>query len=287
MVVSSLGSVVAQGAPPRLRWFGNPLNTNAGAMLALQALRKTSGQLAVSTLRITTGLKVNGPQDDPATFAIAQNLRAEIASVAAVRTTLSLGQSTVDVAIDGATAVSDLLTEMKARAVQGSQSGLDATTQDSLQQDFTALRNQIVTVVGTADFNNKNLIESGATNLNILSSVEGSVIVVSAQSIDTTTLVIHTAALTDATQAGTAVTAISQAIVTVSSALSSLGAAAKRVEITQDFTSKLVGHFEGGCEEFWSMLIWPKRPRCSKRCKSRSNWVSRRYPSPTARPRQS
>ena len=89
------------------------VNTNAGAMLALQALRKTSGQL--STLRITTGLKVNGPQDDPATFAIAQNLRAEIASVAAVRTTLSLGQSTVDVAIDGATAVSDLLTEMKER----------------------------------------------------------------------------------------------------------------------------------------------------------------------------
>ena len=170
----------------------------------------------------------------------------EIASVAAVRTTLSLGQSTVDVAIDGATAVSDLLTEMKAKAVQGSQSGLDATTQDSLQQDFTALRSQIVTVVGTADFNNKNLIESGATNLNILSSVEGSVIVVSAQSIDTTTLVIHTAALTDATQAGTAVTAISQAIVTVSSALSSLGAAAKRVEITQDFTSKLVDILKEG-----------------------------------------
>ena len=222
------------------------VNTNAGAMLALQALRKTSGQLAVSTLRITTGLKVKGPQDDPATFAIAQNLRAEIASVAAVRTTLSLGQSTVDVAIDGATAVSDLFTEMKAKAVQGSQSGLDATTQDSLQQDFTALRSQIVTVVGTADFNNKNLIESGATNLNILSSVEGSVIVVSAQSIDTTTLVIHTTTLTDATQAGTAVTAISQAIVTVSSALSSLGAAAKRVEITQDFTSKLVDILKEG-----------------------------------------
>ena len=61
------------------------------------------------------------------------------------------------------------------------------------------MRSQIVTVVGTADFNNKNLIESGATNLSILSSVDGSVIVVTAQPIDTTTLVVHTAALTDAT----------------------------------------------------------------------------------------
>jgi flagellin len=159
---------------------------------------------------------------------------------------LSLGKSTVDVAIDGATAVSDLLTEMKAKAVQASQSGLDATTQDSLQRDFTALRSQIVTVVGTADFNNRNLIESGVANLNILSSVDGSVIVVSAQSIDTTTLVIHTAALTNASQAGTAVAAISQAIVTVSTALSSLGAAAKRIEITQEFTGKLVDILKEG-----------------------------------------
>ena len=222
------------------------VNTNAGAMLALQALRSTSKQLAVSTLRTTTGLKVNGPQDDPATFAIAQNLRAEIASVTAVKTTLSLGKSTVDVAIDGATAVSDLLIEMKAKAIQASQSGLDSTTQDSLQQEFTALRSQIVTVVGSADFNRKNLIESGATTFNILSSVDGSVIVVSAQPIDTTTLAVHTAALTDATQAATAVTAVSQAIVTVSTALSSLGSAAKRVEITQEFTGKLVDVLKEG-----------------------------------------
>jgi len=215
-------------------------------MLALQALRKTSGQLAQSTLRITTGLKVNGPEDDPATFAIAQNLRGDIAAVTAVKTTLSLGKSTVDVAIDGATAVSDLLTEMKAKAIQASQSGLDATTQGSLQQEFTALRSQIVTVVGTADFNNKNLIESGASNLNILSSVDGSVIVVSAQSMDIITLTIHTAALTNASQAGTAVTAISNAIVTVTTALSSLGSAAKRVEITQNFIGKMVDVLKEG-----------------------------------------
>jgi flagellin len=222
------------------------VNTNAGSMLALQALRKTSGQLAQSTLRITTGLKVNGPEDDPATFAIAQNLRGDIAAVTAVKTTLSLGKSTVDVAIDGATAVSDLLTEMKAKAIQASQSGLDSATQGSLQQEFTALRSQIVTVVGTADFNNKNLIESGASNLNILSSVDGSVIVVSAQSMDIITLTIHTAALTNASQAGTAVTAISNAIVTVTTALSSLGSAAKRVEITQNFIGKMVDVLKEG-----------------------------------------
>ena len=222
------------------------INTNAGQLLALQALSRTSAQLRVATERVTTGLKVNGPEDNPAVFAIAQNLRGEIAGVTAVKTALSLGAATVDVAIDGATAVSDLLTEMKAKAVQASQGGLDAATQTALHEEFTALRSQIVTIVGTADFNNKNLIESGATAHNVLSSVEGSAITVSAQPIDSTTLVIHTASLTDATQAGTAVTAVSQAIVTVSSALTALGTAAKRIDIQQEFTGKLVDVLKEG-----------------------------------------
>ena len=222
------------------------INTNPGQLLALQALAKTSSELRVSQLRVTTGLKVNGPQDDPAAFAIAQNLRGEIAGITAVKTALSLGAATVDVAIDGATEVSDLLTEMKAKAVQASQSGLDAATQSTLHEEFTALRSQIVTIVGTADFNSKNLIEAGATAHNVLSSVEGSVITVSAHPIDSTTLVIHTATLTTASQAGTAVTAVSQAIVTVSTALTSLGTAAKRIDIQQEFTGKLIDVLKEG-----------------------------------------
>ena len=55
------------------------VNTNAGQMLALQALNRTTKDLATAQLRVTTGLKVNGPADSPAVFAIAQNLRGEIA----------------------------------------------------------------------------------------------------------------------------------------------------------------------------------------------------------------
>ena len=135
---------------------------------------------------------------------------------------------------------------MKAQAVQASQAGLDAETQDALHQEFTALRSQIVTVVGTADFNGKNLIESGASALNILSTADGSTITVSAEPIDTTTLAIHTASLVNATAAGTALTAVSAAIVTVSASLTSLGAAANRVEIQQEFTTELVDVLKTG-----------------------------------------
>ncbi|MBC8242032.1 MAG: flagellin, partial [Alphaproteobacteria bacterium] len=51
------------------------INTNIGAMIALQHLNATNGRLEATQLRITTGLRINGPKDDASTYAIAQNMR--------------------------------------------------------------------------------------------------------------------------------------------------------------------------------------------------------------------
>ena len=216
------------------------INTNAGAMIALQSLSETTRSLETTQLRVTTGLKVNGPKDDAATFAIAQNMRGDVAGMTAVRTNLALGQSVVNVAIDAGRAIADLLTEMKAKTVQASQEGLDTDSYSALHQEFTSLRAQIETIVSTAEFNGKNLIQSAATNFKVLSTVDGSTITVTKQSIDATTLKIHTASLTDATNAATALTAINTAIITVSNALAALGSSAKRVDIQAEFTTKLM-----------------------------------------------
>ena len=216
------------------------INTNAGAMIALQNLSATTRQLETTQLRVTTGLKVNGPKDDAATYAIAQNMRGDLAGMAAVQTNLRLGQSIANVAIDAGKAIADLLIEMKAKSVQASQEGLDTESYNALNDEFTSLRAQIETIVDTAEFNGANLINTGATNLNVLSTIEGSTITVTAQILNSTTLVIHTAALSNAANAATARTAMDAAIVTVSTALAALGSAAKRVDIQNVFTTKLM-----------------------------------------------
>jgi flagellin len=215
------------------------VNTNAGAMVALQNLSKTNNELQAAQLRITTGLRVNGPKDDAATFAIAQNMRGNIAGMSAVKTNLGLGVSIATVAVDAAKAISDLLIEMKAKAVQASQAGLSTDSYTALNQEFTSLRNQLTTIVETAEFNGANLITSVATDLNILSTVEGSTITLAAQKLDPTTLILHTAALTNAASASAARILINTAVTNVSNALAALGSSAKRVEIQTDFTSKL------------------------------------------------
>jgi flagellin len=222
------------------------VNTNIGAMIALQNLNSTNVRLEKAQLNITTGLKVNGPKDDASTFAIAQNLRGDVRGWQSVQIALRGGESTVNVAIEGGREISDLLLEMKAKVVQANQAGLDAVSRSAIHNDFSALRDQIASIVETAQFNGTNLIKSGASTLTVLSTVDGSTITISAQALDTTTLGIQTLDLTNSAAAATALGFIDSAIESVNSRLANLGSSAKRLEVQGNFAIKIVDILKAG-----------------------------------------
>lgn len=225
---------------------GLSINTNRSANIALQQLTILNKKLEMTQLRITTGLKVSGPEDDAATFQIATRLRGDVAGLGAVKTALANGDSIVSVAISAGESITDLLTEIKAKVVQANQAGLDTSSRSVLDDDFQQLRSQIETIVGTADFNNVNLISQNASNLDVLSSIDGSVITVSAQSLDTTTLGINTASLATSSAAANALSAIETAIELAADKLAALGASATRIEIQSQFTTSLINVVEEG-----------------------------------------
>ncbi|MBT4046407.1 MAG: flagellin, partial [Rhodospirillaceae bacterium] len=170
----------------------------------------------------------------------------DINGMMAVKTAIAGGESTVNVALEGAVAINDLLLEMKDKVVQANQAGLDATSRTALHNDFDALRQQIQTITGTAEFNGTNLIKASAANLSVLSTVDGSTIAVSAQTMDPTTLVIHTTSLLTSAASSTALTAIDSAITAVADKLAALGSVSKRLEIQSDFTVKLIDILRAG-----------------------------------------
>jgi len=126
------------------------INTNAGAMIALQNLNKTNMELAQVQTRISTGLAVSSAKDNGGIYAIAQSMRADVAGYRAVGNSIDLAQSTVDVALAAGEAISDILIEMKEKALAGADSSLDAASRTALNEDFKALRDQIGTIVSTA-----------------------------------------------------------------------------------------------------------------------------------------
>ena len=67
------------------------VNTNVGAMIALQNLNATNAQLATTQNRINTGKSVATAKDNGAIWAIAQGQRAEIGALSAVKQSLDRG----------------------------------------------------------------------------------------------------------------------------------------------------------------------------------------------------
>jgi flagellin len=134
------------------------VNTNAGAFAALQNLNATGRSLEITQSRVNTGLKVASARDNAATYSIAQNMRGDVAGYRAVNNSLLRAQSELDVAIAGAEAISDLLIEMKEKAVAAKDSGLDAASRTALNNDFNQLKEQITSIAENATFNGKNLL---------------------------------------------------------------------------------------------------------------------------------
>ena len=136
--------------------------TNTAAMQALQALSANSQGLATTQDRISTGLKVSSAKDDGATYAIAQKMRARVASMDVVSQSLNRGSSILDVAASAAASVSDLLAQMKEKALEYSDTSLDTVSRGDIRQDLRDLVGQISTAVSNASFDGVNLL-SGAS----------------------------------------------------------------------------------------------------------------------------
>ncbi|CAN5475560.1 flagellin FljK [soil metagenome] len=141
----------------------NSVNTNVGAMIALQSLAAINRDLDSTLRHISTGLAVSSPKDNPAVWAIAQNQRAESHSLDAVRASLQRGQSITDVALAAGETVTDLLGQMKEKMLAASDTSLSTTSRKALNDDYLSLRRQIDRTVGNADFNGINLISSGSS----------------------------------------------------------------------------------------------------------------------------
>ncbi|HKY18785.1 MAG TPA: flagellin, partial [Rhizomicrobium sp.] len=114
------------------------VNTNTGALIALQYLTATQGKLNQAQSHINSGLKVANARDDGAVYAIAQNQRASVAGYAAVVNSINNGTSAIDVALSAGQSISDLLIQLKAKALAAADSSLDTASRQALNANFTA-----------------------------------------------------------------------------------------------------------------------------------------------------
>src|SRR6201986_5061000 len=219
------------------------VNTNGGALLGLQDLSATQGQLNQTQSAINSGMKVATARDDGAIYAIAQNQRGAVAGYQSVINSINNGTSAIDVALSAGQSISDLLIQMKAKALAAADSSLDTASRQALNANFTALRDQITTIVKNATFNGFNLVDGSTNQITALASSDGSRrITTSAQkmSLSSTIMTVRgTNTISTQAKASTLVATIQTSLTNVNSALAKLSAGAAKFSIQGTFAQKL------------------------------------------------
>jgi len=219
------------------------INTKAGALGALQNLTQTNTQLGQVQNRISTGLKVASAKDDGGAFAIAQKLRGDVKSFDVVKSSLSRVSSAVDVASAAGQAISDLLVDLKAKALAATDTSLDSASRTALNEDFKALRDQITTIVSNASFNGTNLIDNSTASIQALANADGtSSITVLDEALQLSGAIVTLKTADDVstvTKAKDSLTAVKASITNVGSALARLGTKSKALEVQTNFVTKL------------------------------------------------
>jgi flagellin len=144
--------------------------TNTSAMVALQTLKGINMNLNRTQAEISTGKSVATAKDNAAVWAISKVMESDVKSFKGISDSLSLGSSTIAVAREASETITDLLTEIKGKIVAAQEENVD---REKIQTDIVALRDQISSVVGAAQFNGLNLV-SGMEDVNILASLDRS-----------------------------------------------------------------------------------------------------------------
>ena len=128
------------------------VNTNQPALIALQNLNRTNDDMQSVQTRINTGQAISTAKDNAAVWSIAQEQRADMSALGAVKMSLDRATSIADVALAAGESVSDLLKLMREKVVAAKDTSLTTTSRTSLNADFQGLLKNLSQVVTSAVF---------------------------------------------------------------------------------------------------------------------------------------
>jgi flagellin len=225
----------------------NSINTNSGALIALQNLNSTSMETAAVQQRISTGKKVGSAKDNGAIWATAKNQSAQATSLNSVKDSLQRGQSTIDVALAAGDTITDLLGKMKEKALAASDTSLNTASFNALKADFESLRDQVTKAASNAKFNGVSIADGTTTKLTFLANNDGSGFTVNAQTLTLAGIgLTASSTFTTAAAAKTMITTVGTALQTAANKLASLGTNSTGLDTHLTFVGKLQDSLDAG-----------------------------------------
>jgi flagellin len=136
----------------------NSVNTNTGAMIALESLDETNHALTVTQKQVSTGFRVADASDDGAAFAIATTVRSTVGALNSANQQLGASQGLLSTTNSALTNIATTMGSMRDTLVKLADSSVTGTERTQEQAQYTSLTSQVKSYVQDAAYNGQTLI---------------------------------------------------------------------------------------------------------------------------------
>jgi flagellin len=222
--------------------MGISVKTNIASISAQTNIRQTTKSLNQSIQNLASGQRINVAADDPAGLAISSKLRANIDSLQVASRNANDGISLLQTAEGSMNEVSGILTRMRELAMQSSTDTVGDSERAFVQQEFSALMEEIDRIANVTEFNGTQLLDGSATGLDFQVGIRDTAndrITVAIADMRSTALgtggggaAIGTAGVDSRANAQASLDIIDAAIQDVSAGRAGIGAAENRLQVT-------------------------------------------------------
>jgi flagellin len=229
----------------------NSVNTNTGALVALQSLNRTNDEMAVSQKRISTGLRVADAKDDGAAFAVSQKVKADMSGLTSANEQLGGVKGILDTTHAALNNISTTMKDIRSVLVKMGDETLGAAEFSQYSAQYTKMRQQVTDFISDAFYNGRTLLNtapaSGGGDINTVRNENGGTTTIT--SVDGAATLIVAAAPGTAAAARTAIQAggdFETVQTAINNALNKFGNDSKAVDSQITYNKQKMDALESG-----------------------------------------
>jgi flagellin len=211
------------------------ISTNLQSMSALRSLQNTNNELGMRQMRLATGSKINSAEDDSAGYSIASKLQSKVRGQAQALANVGDAKSMLTVAEGSLGTIMEILQTMKEKTVQAANDTLGSTERTAIDNQLTALAEEITDIITDTKFNSTSLFTSSAFSFQVNDTAADS-FAVTVGTLSVAALGVATGSINVSTAANATglLGDIETAITTIANKLGSIGDSQKRLTFKQD-----------------------------------------------------
>lgn len=205
------------------------------SLIALQGMKAASRDISQASERLITGKRINSSADDPAGFAQAVRLQAEIGSFNQVRKNVSEAMPKALQVGDSLNQIADFLIEMRSIALMAS-TETDSTNLAAYEDSFSAFRTAIADVISLDP-----MLDAADVTLTVQTGIDASATkVVTFATVDANALSISASSVATTAGAVAALTSLDAALETVLGEVGKVGGIQSSLQFTADFIDNTI-----------------------------------------------